>query len=866
MGERKYEILNAKQAIKNKQPSNEFLTQHPYIIVSKFNLQDKQLIEIYSSFNRYFYIDNKDFDKLKAFTEHLINCKTKSEMKHERKMRTLSQQIKKNYQFFKEILLSKPDILDLLSINENIKDKNIKFLFKAFTIKISEETIEKKEHRILKEQIEKEIKSFLSDFNWSSSLTEYLKNSDTDVEICQIKSVNQNPLLVFTDVFEKEIVLYVSTRFFNKTIDIKKKASMKIGDRNVYSNINVKYDSDYLNSCSIKEIIELKDLSILSELENISLTEQDIEDFIRSRFERTIEDISLLSNDKLLKESFYPDFKRKLGNVKKITANSNFRVKDAKWTVSDLIRQAKNSSMIQFFEVKEKRINGFKRSINRRIIQKKLDVENFKDLFPCARNRKRNLIYIQGETNSGKTYTAFEMAKEKESGIYAAPLRLLALEGQQEFKKRGVSCSMITGEEREEVEGARFISSTVEMIDYSKEYDIAIIDEVQLINDLDRGHAWLEAIVGVNAKTVILVGSKDIEPVITDLADYLNEPLEIQSFSRKTKLKFDKNLFERSMSELGKLPPHSAVVAFSKKDVLDLKIRFEKLGNKVSVIYGALPPQVRRIETERFVNGETDVVIATDAIGMGLNLPIENVFFSKKEKFDGRTVGEIDPALVKQIVGRAGRYLKFETGYVSALSSDVFNYINKAFKKNTVVENKELRCSPNYLIIKQIQELTNDDSIYKLLQNYNNSINFDFEIKNHMNEYSYMFSRFLDETSESRDEQLSLLEKVKLVNAPVSMDRGYKMMDFYKACIKNIYELRDNPDIHPISLVYDKVDTLPFETLSQNEMSIKKIDLLSWLSFNFEEFKCISDDLATKRNKLNKTLVKHLRNSTSTEI
>lgn len=849
-------IAEAIETLRNRQPSKEFLEKHTYV----FSLQEKSSnsdhIELYTSSSRNIYIHKNDLGKLQGFTESLKNSKTKAEEKAERKINKSKKMILKNKHIYDNVAKENENYFRIFSGKFNTIEKNKRFIFDILQSKMSEQVLDRVENFISLDEMKNEYDQFFKQhipikfINYAAGL---------DLLLSEIEGLNDYKVFN-SSYYQNLIVLHISQKILKKKTYINTKASINIHDQELYAKIKVNYDDKFLKNSDFSIVSVLKDLKELNFINNLIITESDIDAYIRTRFERTVEDISLLKEDKLLKESFYPDFFSKLNNVKRKSAKTSISLKNNDWNKNDVKEKIIQSLLTQFFDVKEKRINGFKRSINRRIIQKKLEIDNFKDLFPFARERKRKITYIQGETNSGKTYTAFEMAKSKQSGIYAAPLRLLALEGQQEFEKRGVPCSMITGEEKDEVLGANFTSSTVEMINYTEAYDVAIIDEVQLINDPDRGHAWLEAIIGVNAKDVILVGSKDIEPVIKELADYLVEELEIQTFHRKTKLQFDKDLFNNSINELGKLPPHSAVIAFSKKDVLDLKSKFEYMGNVVSIIYGALPPQVRRIETERFVNGEADVIIGTDAIGMGLNLPIENLFFYKKEKFDGRSIVPIEPALVKQIVGRAGRFNKFDVGYVSALSDDVFDYISTTFHKDTLVTEKELKCSPNYAIINQVYELTNDSSIYKLLQNYNNAINFDFEIKNHMNEHAYLIARCIDDFSKDRIKQLSLFEKVKLVNAPLSMDRGYKMLDFYKRCINDIYTLREDPDTHPISVVYERLDRIPTGTQAQTELSIKKIDILSWLSFNFEEFSCLESMITDKRKELNKKLVGFLRN------
>ncbi len=152
-----------------------------------------------------------------------------------------------------------------------------------------------------------------------------------------------------------------------------------------------------------------------------------------------------------------------------------------------------------------------RRAANHRMAEG-IALHRFHETFPAARARGRQLLLIAGPTNSGKTYHAFQRLAAAGSGVYLAPLRLMAAEFWDRMRSGGNLCSLITGEERILDAGARHISSTIEMLATDAEYDVAIIDEVQMIADKDRGWAWTQAIVGVNAKLVIFVGSPDAEP------------------------------------------------------------------------------------------------------------------------------------------------------------------------------------------------------------------------------------------------------------------------------------------------------------------------------------------------------------------
>ena len=193
-------------------------------------------------------------------------------------------------------------------------------------------------------------------------------------------------------------------------------------------------------------------------------------------------------------------------------------------------------------------------------------IRDFKNLFPLARNLRRKLILHIGPTNSGKTYTAMQKLKEADTGYYLAPLRLLALEGYENLKESNINASLITGEEQILDEEATHVSSTIEMLNYDVDVDVCVIDEVQLIDDRDRGWAWANAIIGAPAKEVIMTGSPASKEAIVKLAKYLGEELEIVEFERKNPL----NLLPYPIS-LKDVKKGTALIAFSRKEVLKLK-------------------------------------------------------------------------------------------------------------------------------------------------------------------------------------------------------------------------------------------------------------------------------------------------------
>ena len=295
-------------------------------------------------------------------------------------------------------------------------------------------------------------------------------------------------------------------------------------------------------------------------------------------------------------------------------------------------------------------------------LNSELAFQGYPDTFEKARHLQRSVTLYVGPPNSGKTHAAFERLAEAHDGAYLAPLRLLALEGRDRLAARGVACSLLTGEENVPAPHARVVSSTIEMVGTHKPIDVAVIDEAQMIFDPARGWAWTQAIVGVPANEVIIICSAYAVPAIESLLGLCGERCTVRHFGRKQHV----DMLAHPVP-IGSLKLGDAVVAFSRRDVLMLRDQIAAAGHPVSVIYGALPPEVRRREAERFAQGGSHILVATDAIGMGLNLPIRRVLFSTMTKFDGQDDRPLNESEVHQIAGRAGRYGMHEEGFVGVL-------------------------------------------------------------------------------------------------------------------------------------------------------------------------------------------------------
>ena len=277
----------------------------------------------------------------------------------------------------------------------------------------------------------------------------------------------------------------------------------------------------------------------------------------------------------------------------------------------------------------------------------------------------RKFILHVGPTNSGKTYEAIQRLMEEKDGLYLAPLRLLALEMFDKMNREGIPCDLLTGEEHEEVPGANVISSTIELCDYSRHYKVAVIDEAQMIADKYRGAQWTKAICMVDAEEVHICLAPEALQIIREIIKEFGGQYERVKHQRLAPLVYSGNF-----SSLKDVQNGDCLIVFSRRSVLSLSAELADAGINASVIYGALPPTSRREEVRKFVEGETKVVVATDAIGMGVSIPIRRIVFMETEKYDGSTTRRLNYTEIRQIAGRAGRFGIYDVGYVAAIKDE----------------------------------------------------------------------------------------------------------------------------------------------------------------------------------------------------
>jgi ATP-dependent RNA helicase SUPV3L1/SUV3 len=465
-------------------------------------------------------------------------------------------------------------------------------------------------------------------------------------------------------------------------------------------------------------------------------------------------------------------------------------------------------------------VNLKKLGFNRRLASG-LDLPRYHEAFPEARARGRNLFAIFGPTNSGKTYTAFQRLAKAKSGVYLAPLRLMAAEAWDNLMAAGVNCSLITGEERIIDPLATHVCSTIEMMNPSTEYDVAVIDEVQMISDCDRGWAWTQAVVGVNAKEVIMAGSPDAMGIVTALANYMSEPLEISTTERLCPL----TVAPVPLRSMDDAPSGSAFISFSRRKVLEWK---QQIGeDRCAAVYGALSPEVRREEARRFADNEVEFVSATDAIGLGVNLPIRVVVFTTLRKWDGTKDTVLSQAQIRQIAGRAGRYGLHESGIVTALNQEDLNIIWEAIHAAPKPVAIIAPVAPHLAMVEYLAQQSGHESLLPILNLFTK-----LPIDQHLFSKADL-SSMCELAGSGSLAGLPLEAQFKLCACPIN-GRDHRHMDAWTAWVKGIRAniLLKIPPGHYFPALES---TTSDELLKQAEARVKLLSAYRWMHYRFGE-------------------------------
>src|SRR5690349_20815423 len=303
------------------------------------------------------------------------------------------------------------------------------------------------------------------------------------------------------------------------------------------------------------------------------------------------------------------------------------------------------------------------------------------------RARGSGVTAVLGPTNTGKTHLAIERMLAHSSGLIGLPLRLLAREVYNRAVERAGAdaVALVTGEEKIKPSNPRFWVATVEAMPRDLDTAFVAIDEIQLAADFERGHVFTDRMLHRRGREETLVlGAATMRPIVERLlpgASIVSRPrLSTLSFSGEKKLT--------------RLPRRSAIVAFSAEEVYAIAELIRRQRGGAAVVLGALSPRTRNAQVELYQSGEVDYLVATDAIGMGLNLDVDHVAFASDRKFDGYQFRKLNPSELAQIAGRAGRATRdgsfgtsgrcppFETELVERLENHVFDPVRIAQWRN----------------------------------------------------------------------------------------------------------------------------------------------------------------------------------------
>src|SRR6201997_1292327 len=312
-----------------------------------------------------------------------------------------------------------------------------------------------------------------------------------------------------------------------------------------------------------------------------------------------------------------------------------------------------------------------------------------------ARARGAGVTAVLGPTNTGKTHLAIERMLAHSSGLIGLPLRLLAREGYNRAVERvgADSVALVTGEEKIKPPNPRFWVATVEAMPRDLDIAFLAVDEIQLAADFERGHVFTDRMLHRRGREETLVlGAATMRPVV----ERLLPGASIVSRPRLSQLTFS------GEKKLTRLPRRSAIVVFTADEVYAIAELIRRQRGGAAVVLGALSPRTRNAQVDLYQSGEVDYLVATDAIGMGLNLDVDHVAFASDRKFDGYQYRRLTPAEMGQVAGRAGRYLRdgtfgttgrcpvFEPELVEALESHSFDSVKVVQWRNSALDFRSL--------------------------------------------------------------------------------------------------------------------------------------------------------------------------------
>ena len=348
-------------------------------------------------------------------------------------------------------------------------------------------------------------------------------------------------------------------------------------------------------------------------------------------------------------------------------------------------------------------------------------------------SNKKRITAVLGPTNTGKTHLAVETMLEYKSGIIGFPLRLLAREIFDKCVRRigSEKVALITGEEKIIPRTPKYYICTVESMPHDISVDFVAVDEIQMCIDYERGHIFTDRLLNSRGeKLTMFLGSHTMKHIISSLDD----EVEFVSRERYSKLTYS------GYKKISRLSPKTALIAFSVDEVYAIGELVRRQKGGAAIIMGSLSPKTRNAQVELYQSGDANFLVATDAIGMGINMDINNVSFSNLKKFDGKKTRRLNLSEISQIAGRAGRHTNDGsfgiTGQCENLSANEIEKIEKhelsrinvIYWRNSELNfdsleklNRSLEKKPNSEFFKRIADCE-DEKILKLLTKSNNKI------------------------------------------------------------------------------------------------------------------------------------------------
>jgi len=328
--------------------------------------------------------------------------------------------------------------------------------------------------------------------------------------------------------------------------------------------------------------------------------------------------------------------------------------------------------------------------------------------------KKNKINAVLGPTNTGKTFLAIETMLSFDSGMIGFPLRLLAREVYDKVIKKinSKKVALITGEEKIIPSDAKYFLCTVESMPVDKNLEFVAIDEIQMCSDQERGHIFTDRLLNLRGeKLTMFLGSNTIKNIISKL----DGDIEFISKERLSKLIYTGH------KKISRVERKSAIIAFSTEEVYAIAELIRRQKGGAAIVMGSLSPKTRNAQVSLYQSGDVDYLVATDAIGMGINMDLENVYFSNLKKFDGKKLRRLNLSEIGQIAGRAGRYLNDGsfgiTNDSGEISSDEIDLIEKhKFEEIRTLywRNSKLNFSSDSNLLKSLEERPNKDWLRRI--------------------------------------------------------------------------------------------------------------------------------------------------------